>query len=367
MKLRYKILTTLLALVAIGVAALALTLSYTAPCQPMPPPSAGAAAMTAVTYTCYGSPDVLQLAAVDKPVPGDDQVVVRVRAAAVNPYDWHFMRGSPYLMRLESGIGRPSGTRLGVDYAGTVDAVGRSVSRFKPGDEVFGGTGGAWAEYVVTGENAAIAAKPGNASFAEAAAVPIAGVTALQAVRDKGRTGAGDNVLINGASGGVGTFAVQIAKSYGAEVTGVCSTRNVDMVRSLGADHVIDYRKENFTESGQRYDVIIDMVGNHPLSALRSALVPGGILVIVGAPPGDWFRPLLNPLKAMVVDPFVDEEIGFFVAEMTQEDLSVLGGLMADGTVTPVLDRHYPLADIAEAVAYSEDGHASGKIIIDIP
>lgn len=367
MRLRNRILAGIGLFVVVAVAVLALLLGYTVPCGPAPALTAEATPMKAVNYRCYGSPDVLALEDVEKPAPADTEVLVRVHAAAVNPLDWHYLRGSPYIMRLGSGIGKPKVTRLGVDFAGTVEAVGANVTRFKPGDEVFGGRTGAFGEYVVVREDRAIVGKPANVTFAEAAAVPIAGVTALQAVRDKGMVKAGHNVLINGASGGVGTFAVQLAKSFGAEVTGVCSERNVEMVRSLGADHVIDYRKQNFTEGSRRYDVIIDMVGNHPLSALRDVLVPGGIVVMVGGPPGDWVGPLMNPLKALVMNPFIDEHFAFFVASMDREDLGILAGLMADGTLTPVIDRHYPLNEVADAIAYSEEGRARGKIIIDVP
>ena len=367
MRLRNRILAGIGLFVVVAVAVLALLLGYTVPCGPAPALTAEATPMKAVNYRCYGSPDVLALEDVEKPAPADTEVLVRVHAAAVNPLDWHYLRGSPYIMRLGSGIGKPKVTRLGVDFAGTVEAVGANVTRFKPGDEVFGGRTGAFGEYVVVREDRAIVGKPANVTFAEAAAVPIAGVTALQAVRDKGMVKAGHNVLINGASGGVGTFAVQLAKSFGAEVTGVCSERNVEMVRSLGADHVIDYRKQNFTEGSRRYDVIIDMVGNHPLSALRDVLVPGGIVVMVGGPPGDWVGPLMNPLKALVMNPFIDEHSAFFVASMDREDLGILAGLMADGTLTPVIDRHYPLNEVADAIAYSEEGRARGKIIIDVP
>jgi NADPH:quinone reductase-like Zn-dependent oxidoreductase len=267
-------------------------------------------------------------------------------------------------MRLMSGLGAPTITRLGVDFSGTVEAVGKHVTRFKPGDEVFGARTGAFADYVTVRESRAVVHKPANISFEQAASVPIAAVTAVQALRDKGQLQPGQKVLINGASGGVGTFAVQIAKSFGAEVTGVCSTRNVDMVRSIGADHVFDYRKENYTESGEQYDLIVDMIGNHSLGANRKVLSPEGRLVLVGGGKGDWIGPMMRPLQAMLVSPFVDQEIMTLLAELDRDDLVLLGDLMAHGAVTPVLDRRFPLNEIADAIRYSEEGHARGKIII---
>jgi NADPH:quinone reductase-like Zn-dependent oxidoreductase len=255
---------------------------------------------------------------------------------------------------------------LGVDFADTVEAVGKDVERFKPGDAVFGGRGGAFAEYVTVPDDRAVVLKPGNITFAQAASVPIAAVTALQALRDKGQLKPGQKVLINGASGGVGTFAVQIAKAFGAEVTGVCSTRNLDMVRSIGADHVIDYKKDDYTEGGQLYDLIIDNVGNHSLLKNRKVLNPTGALVIIGGSKGDWLGPLARPIKAMMLSPFVDQEFLLLMAQMKQEDLAVLAELMRAGKVKPIIDRHYRLSEVPEAIRYSEEGHARGKIIIDL-
>jgi NADPH:quinone reductase-like Zn-dependent oxidoreductase len=252
-----------------------------------------------------------------------------------------------------------------VDFAGTVEAVGAGVTRFSPGDAVFGGRTGAFAEYVVVREDRAVVAKPAGVSFEQAAAVPIAGLTALQGLRDRGGLEAGDKVLVNGASGGVGTFAVQIAKAYGAEVTGVCSTRNVEMVRSLGADHVIDYTQENYTDGEVRYDLILDNVGNHSLSDNRRVMSPDGVLVMVGGPKDDpWIGPLLRPAKALLMSPFVDEELAPFLARLTPEDLEVMAGLMADGKVTAVIDRRYRLDQVGEAIGYLEEGHARGKVIL---
>lgn len=321
--------------------------------------------MKAIVYCDYGSPDVLKLEDIEKPVPGDDQVLVRVRAASVNPLDWHYMRGTPYVMRLDGGLRKPKDTRLGVDFAGTVEAVGKNVTQFKAGDEVFGGRTGAFAEYVVAPEQK-LARKPENMTFEQAASVPIAALTALQALRDKGRVQPGQRVLINGASGGVGTFAVQIAKSMGAHVTGVSSTRNVELVRSLGADQAIDYTREDFTQGGQRYDVIIDMVGNHSLSAYRRVLNPKGIYVMVGGPKGQWIDPMPRVAQMFVYSAFVDQELVFLLAQLSKEDLTILRELMEAGKITPVIDRRYKLNEIPDAIRYLEEGHARGKVVITV-
>lgn len=283
MRRRYRVLGVVSILLALAVVSLAIALSHDSPCG-VPDPLAGdTQRMKAIVSRCYGPPEALKLEEIAKPIPEDNQVLVKVRAAAVNPLDWHYMRGEPYVMRLMSGLGQPADARVGVDFAGTVEAVGKSVTRFKPGDEVFGGRSGAFAEYIAVREDRALVLKPANLTFEQAASVPIAAVTALQGLRDKGRVQAGQKVLINGASGGVGTFAVQIAKSFGADVTGVCSTRNVELVRSIGADHVIDYTQEDFTQGEERYDLILDNVGNRSLSDLRRVLKDSGALVIVGA------------------------------------------------------------------------------------
>ncbi|MEO0996111.1 MAG: NAD(P)-dependent alcohol dehydrogenase [Pseudomonadota bacterium] len=323
--------------------------------------------MKAVTYRCYGSPDVLQYGDVAMPAIADDQLLVRVHAAGVNPLDWHYMRGTPYIMRAESGFGKPSDPRLGVDFAGTVEAVGKNVTRFKPGDSVFGGAAGAFAEYVRVRESGAVALMPENVSFDEAGTVAIAALTALQGLRDKGGLEAGQRVLINGASGGVGTFAVQIAKAMGAEVTGVCSTRNVEMVRALGADHVIDYKKQNFTETGKTYDLILDNVGSQSLGDTRRALEADGTLVLVGSTSsGNWLGPLMRPLQAYVTSPFVSENLIMLLAVLNREDLETLAAMMRSDEVTPVIDRRYALSDVADAIRYSETGRARGKIVIDV-
>jgi NADPH:quinone reductase-like Zn-dependent oxidoreductase len=328
---------------------------------------AGATTMKAIVYRCYGSPEVLALEEVAKPSPARNEVLVRIEAAAINPLDWHYLRGQPYFMRLFSGIGKPKVTRLGVDFAGTVEAVGEDVTRFKVGDPVFGGRSGALAEYVAVREDRALVPKPENITFAEAAAVPVAAITALQAVRDKGGVRSGQKVLVNGASGGVGTFAVQIAKAYGAEVTGVCSTRNVELVRSIGADHVIDYKQTDFTQGAVRYDVIIDNVGNHPLLALRRVLEPEGVVVMVGGSSDDpWIGPLLRPIGAAVLSPFVSQRFAGILAELNPEDLGELGELLATGKVKSVIDRRYPLRDVPAAIEYLEEGRARGKVVIDL-
>src|SRR2546429_6962151 len=367
MKLRYKILGVLVMLVALGALSLALAMSHTSACGPAPSPPAGVTLMKGIVHRCYGSPDLLRYEDIPKPTPADNEVLVKVHAASVNPLDWHHMEGTPYLVRMDAGFGKPETPRLGVDFAGTVEGVGKSVKRFKPGDEVFGGRSGAFAEYVTVREERAVALKPSNVSFEQAAAVPIAGITALQALRDKGHIHAGQKVLINGASGGVGTFAVQIAKSFGAEVTGVCSTRNVAMVQSIGADHVIDYSEEDFTKGAQRYDLIVDTVGNHPLLKYRRVLNPKGIFVLVGAPnEGRWLGGVSVMLKAMMLSPFVSQQFLPFLAELNQKDLTILGELVQAGKLTPVIDRRYKLSEVPAAIRYLEQGHARGKVIISV-
>lgn len=367
MKTRYKALGIVSILGVTGLGTLAALLSHSAPCGSAPPRSANPARMQAVVARCYGPPAVLKLEEVAKPVPADDRMIVKVRAASVNPLDWHFMRGEPYFMRASTGFGRPKSFQTGVDFAGTVESVGKNVTRFKTGDAVFGGRDGAFAQFVSVAENGSVAMKPPNLTFEQAAAVPIAGVTALQALRDKGRVQPGQTVLVNGASGGVGTFAVQIAKTYGAKVTGVCSTRNVAMVRSIGADQVIDYTQEDFTQGSQRYDLIVDTVGTHSLWDYRRVLNPDGVVVMVGAlDKGAWLGPMWSSLKAILVSPFVHQKAGFFLAELNHADLDELGNLMAAGKVTPVIDRTYAFNQVPAAMAYLEQGHARGKVVIAV-
>jgi len=318
----------------------------------------------AIVYTEYGQPDVLQLTDVPKPAPREDEVLIRIRAASVNPLDWHYMRGTPYLVRLGGGLRRPSITRLGVDVAGRVEAVGGKVTQFQPGDDVFGWCKGAFAEYVCTSQDA-VAPKPGRTTFEQAAAVPVAAFTALQGLRDTGRLQAGQKVLINGAAGGVGTFAVQIARWLGADVTGVSSTRNLDLVRSIGAHHVTDYTEVNFTQERERYNLVFDLAGNHSLTDLRRALAADGTLVLVGGPDnGRWLGPLMDPLKAVALSPFVIQKLRPFLAHLRKDDLIVLRDLLEAGTVTPVVDRTYPLRDVPDAIRYLEEGHARGKVVI---
>lgn len=366
---RKRILSIVAAFIAVALLSLALVLSHNSACGAPPALAEGAQRMKAVIYRCYGPSEVLQVEEIAKPVPEDDQVLVKVHAAAMNPLDWHYMRGTPYFMRLTAGLGTPNDSRMGVDFAGTVEAVGKSVTRFKPGDEVFGGRGGAFGEYVAVRAHRALMIKPANVTFEQAAAVPVAAITALQGLRDHGAIKPGHKVLINGASGGVGTFAVQIAKHLGAEVTGVCSTRNVELVRSLGADHVIDYTQQDFTQGGEQYDVILDNVGNRSLSEYRRVLKPDGKLLInSGGGPADdpWIGPMGRPLKAAVLSPFVSEQLFMFLAELNQKDLEILSGLMQSGKLTSVIDRRYPLGEIRAAMEYIESGRARGKVIVKV-
>ena len=326
--------------------------------------------MKAIVYCDYGVSN-LKFQDIEKPTPADDQLLVRVRAVSVNPLDWHFIEGTPYIGRFLFGFGarKPKDTQLGVDFAGTVEAVGKNVTKYKPGDEVFGGRTGAFAQYVCVRESRGVALKPANITFEQAAAVPIAAITALQALRDKGHVQAGQKVLINGASGGVGTFAVQLAKSYGAEVTGVCSTRNLDLVRSIGADHVVDYTKEDFSKAGQRYDLILDNVGTQPLSQFRRALEPKGECVMVGGGgpnDGRLIGPMARPIKALLVSPFVSQKFGMLFAQLNHDDLAFLADLMQSGKVTPVIDRTYKLGDLPDAIRYLEQGHARGKVVVAV-
>jgi len=317
--------------------------------------------MKAIVYTKYGSPDVLQLKDVEIPAPKDDEVLIKIHAASVNAYDWHFLTADIFLIRLMGGgLLKPKYTRLGADIAGRVEAVGRNVKQFQPGNEVFGMVRGGFAEYACALEDA-FALKPSNLSFEEAAAVPMAGVTALQGLRDEGQIQPGQKVLIHGASGGVGTFAVQIAKSFGAEVTAVCSTRNLDQARSIGADHVIDYTKENFTESGKQYDLIFAANGYHSLSAYKRALAPKGMYIMAGGTMAQIFQAMLF---GSLMSEKGGKKMGGVSAKRSQKDLVFLKELVEAGKVVPVIDRRYPLSEAAEALRYLGEGHARGKVVI---
>lgn len=323
-------------------------------------------------FTRYGPPDVVEVSDLEKPVPKDNEILIKVRAASVNPLDWKTMKGGPFFIRILFGQRKPKIKRLGVDVAGQVEAVGRNVTQFQPGNEVFGTCRGAFAEYACTCESDKImkpvlAMKPHNVTFEQAASAPIAALSALQGLRDKGRIQAGQQVLINGAAGGVGTFAVQIAKSFGADVTGVCSTRNLDMVQSIGADRVIDYTREDFTKSGQHYDLIFDCVGNHSLSSCKRVLNPKGILILVGAPSDVRVMGLLARLSgAFLVSRFASQKIIPILARSNKNDLTTLGELIASGKITPVIDRRYKLSEVPEALHYLEEGHARGKVVITV-
>ena len=314
--------------------------------------------MKAILFTEYGSPDVLQFKDVEKPVPADNEVLIKVYAASANPLDWHSMRGAPFLARVEFGLQKPRDPRLGADVAGRVEAVGKNVTQFQIGDEVFGDIfKGSFAEYACTSEKL-LAAKPVNSSYEAAAAVPVAALTALQGLRDKGQIRSGQKVLINGASGGVGTFAVQIAKSYGTEVTGVCSTRNLDLVRSIGADHVIDYTKEDFTNNGQRYDLIFDTIGNLSVSGCQRALSPNGICAIAG------FTTMFHLFQVMLLG---GKKVGMMeTAKADKKDLLFIKELIDAGKVVPVIDRTYKLHETAEAIRYLETSRARGKVVITV-
>jgi NADPH:quinone reductase-like Zn-dependent oxidoreductase len=323
--------------------------------------------MKAMVYTKYGPPDVLELKEVEKPIPKDNEVLVKVHAASANAGDWHLLRADPFLVRLMGvGLLKPKNKILGSDIAGRVEAVGKNAKQLQPGDEVFGdisGCGfGAFAEYVCASENALVL-KPSSTTFEEAAAVPVAAVTALQGLRDKGQIQPGQKVLINGASGGVGTFAVQIAKSFGAEVTGVCSTRNLDMARSIGADQVIDYTGEDFTKNGQHYDLILAANGYHSISDYKRALSPKGIYVMTGGSGAQMFQ-------AMFLGPWISmtgsKKMGSLMAQPNNKDLVFIKELLEAGKVVPVIDRRYPLSEVAEAIRYLEEGHARGKVVITL-
>ncbi|MBI1276873.1 MAG: zinc-binding dehydrogenase [Anaerolineaceae bacterium] len=324
--------------------------------------------MKAIVYSQYGSPDVLQLQDIEKPTPKDNEVLIKIQAASANPADWHTMRGEPFLARLVNGLFKPKSPRLGADLAGTVEAVGRNVTQFKAGDEVFGELSlsgmGSFAEYVAVDEQAALTLKPTNLTFEQAASVPLAGFTALQGLRDAGHIQAGQKVLVNGASGGVGTLAVQMAKAYGAEVTGVCSGRNLELVRSIGADAVIDYTKEDFTQTSQKYDLIYCAVGNRSITDYKAALNPKGVCVIAG------FTNLKLLFSHMLIAPrrvSDGKRVGLMeTAHPNKKDLLVIKELLETEKIKPVIDKRYPLSETAEAIRYLETGRARGKVVINV-
>uniref|UniRef100_A8M1L3 Alcohol dehydrogenase zinc-binding domain protein n=1 Tax=Salinispora arenicola (strain CNS-205) TaxID=391037 RepID=A8M1L3_SALAI len=326
--------------------------------------------MKGIRFYAYGSSKVLTLQDLDKPAVGDDDVLVRVRAASVNVVDWHTMRGTPYIMRARGGMSRPKVNELGFDLAGQVEAVGRNVTTLRVGDEVFGCQdlehAGVFAEYVTIPHDAGVLKKPVGLSLEQAASVPVAALTAYQALRHHGRLQPGHKILVNGAAGGVGTFAVQIGKALGAEVTAVCSTRNVEMVRALGADHVIDYTTEDFTHRAQRHDILLDNIGNHPLSACRRVLTPRGTLVLNSGTGGPLLGPLGRVLRGLTLSLFVRQRLVFFLARPTKGDLEALRDLLESGKVTPVIDRTYPLSELPKAISYLETGHVRGKVVITI-
>jgi NADPH:quinone reductase-like Zn-dependent oxidoreductase len=323
--------------------------------------------MKAIVRGTYGSPDVLELRDIDKPEITDDEVLVQVHAAGVGRDVWHVMTGLPYPIRLAGyGLRAPKNPIIGSDVAGVVEAVGKDVTRFQPGDEVFGIGKGSYAEYVCAREDK-LAPKPANLTFEQAAVVAISGLTALQGLRDHGQVERGQEVLLIGASGGVGTYAVQIAKAFGAHVTGVCSSTKVEMVRSIGADHVIDYTRDDFAEGDQRYDLILDIGGNSSLARLRRALTPRGTLVITGGESdGQWLGGTDRQIRALLLSPFVGQKLGTFINKENHEDMIVLKELVESGKVTPVIDRTYPLSDVPEAIRYLEEGHAQGKVVITV-
>jgi NADPH:quinone reductase-like Zn-dependent oxidoreductase len=364
-----KVLAVTVIILAIPLAALGIALSHNSPCGAAPGLAGGSQPMKAAVHRCYGPPGVLKVEDIEKPSTGNDSVLVRVHAASLNAHDWHVIRGTPYLIRLLTGFGGPRDVRaVATDFAGTVEAVGQDVHRFKVGDEVFGYADDthALAQYLTMRESGAIVKKPAGVSFEQAATIPVAGVTALQALRDLAHVRAGEKVLINGASGGVGTFAVQLAKSFGAEVTAVCSTRNLEMVRSLGADHLIDYTKEDFTQGTARYEVILDVAGNRSITEYRRVLAPQGILALVGAAPGNWLGPMAAPLEATVRGPFTQQKFLSVFAHVNADDLTRLAERMQSGQLKSVIDRNYTLDEAPRAMAYLEAGHARGKVVIDV-
>lgn len=368
MKLFTKIASGVLVLLVAAIVALTIALAHNSAPAPAAPLPAHAVPMRAVVLHQYGSPDVLRVEEVAKPMPSPDELLIKVHDAALNPLDWHYMRGAPYIVRLQLGIGTPKRGWIGVDFSGTVEAVGARVRKFKVGDAIFGTANGALGEYV-TSTVVGLAPKPDNISFEQAAAVPVAALTALQGLRDYAHLKPGQKVLVNGASGGVGTFAVQIARAFGAEVTGVSSTRHLQLVRSIGASEVIDYTREDFTRGKAHYDVIFDAVSNRELRDYERILTPGGVVLLVGAGPNlePWLGPLEGMAKARLMAPFLHHRFVMFLADANRtEDLYTLADLIRAGKVVPIIDRRYPLSDAAAAMRYLEQGHAGGKVIVAV-
>ena len=369
MTLLRKTLKILAVIFAIGLLILVYAISHNGACKQNLSETTGPS-MKAVTQHCYGSPDTLTFEEVEKPTLEEDEVLVKVKSAAVNPLDWRYLRGEPYVIRFTSGFGTPNDPRSGVDFAGVVESVGDKVTEFKPGDEVFGGANGAFAEYLKVRDNRSIVHKPDDVSFEQVAAMPIAALTALQALRDYALLKPGQTILINGSSGGVGTYAVQIAKAFGAEITAVCSTRNVELVKSLGADYVVDYKKQDFVTQDKKYDIVMDNVGNRSISEYLKVLKPNGILVTVGGSKGTWLGPLKNMAVGAVTAPFVNQTIETMTAKFNKKDLQILAELLQNKKIKSVIDRRYPLNETIDAIRYSETGRARGKIMInfnDIP
>jgi NADPH:quinone reductase-like Zn-dependent oxidoreductase len=361
-----RVFISLLVLLVLGVASLAVAMSHNSSCGSASP-AVLMQPMKAAVYRCYGSADVVRIESIERPVPSDHGVLVRVHATSINPLDWHYMHGEPYILRADSGWGAPHDISLGTDFAGTVEAVGKLVTRFKPGDEVFGTGHATFAQYLRIPEDAVVALKPANLGFEQAAAVPVAGISALQALRDHGQLRAGQKVLINGAGGGVGTFALQIAKAMGAEVTAVTNAGSLELVRSLGADHVIDYSRQDFTLGTTRYDLILDMSGNQSLSACRRVMTVGGIYVFAGnTSKGSWAGPMAGLGKALIASKFVNQRVVAFMAEMNPADLAILADMLQTGKVKPVIDRQYRFEQIAAAIRYQETEHARGKVVVTI-
>jgi NADPH:quinone reductase-like Zn-dependent oxidoreductase len=352
MSILSKILTGVGVAVLLAVATLAVAVSHnsacgTTPSGPITQP------MKAAVQRCYGSPDVVHIENIARPVPADHELLIRVHESSVNPLDWHLMRGEPYLVRSQSGWDAPTDILMGTDFAGTVEAVGRLVTRFKPGDEIFGTGNGAFGQYIRSRDDAALALRPADVSVEEAAALPVAGVTALQALRDKGQLRPGQKVLINGAGGGVGTFAVQIAKALGADVTAVTNTANLDLVHSIGADHVIDYTREDFTRSGVHYDLIVDLSGTQSLGQYRRAMAPTGIYVLAGnTDKGRWLGPMMGFGVMMVESKFVSQKLEMIMSHVAAVDLATLANLAHEGKIKPVIDRRYSLDQVADAIRY---------------